>query len=316
MISCTEFVPLYSDFFKYLDSIGGHGEVEKYWEYVSDNRLGDKNNPLSLISFLERDGGFLGAVHYWDHTLSEEASDVYKIQDFKNRTSFSHMRRCPSKGKLNDLKHVEPYYDYCGHCPAIFTRVLAKYGITFEMDLSRVDNAECCYLFYETGTTPGESAKIADETKTVVDMKAEDNKYLHPGFHISTDIALRYCGDKYGYGAVVEFLKRHTREYYRPEIDRIKKEGFTALSEWINSVYEREEASSLLHIERTDEKLTVTISESPAVRFMKKVNHMPSKYHIEGTRTLYATVSEECGLDFEMEYFDENGGTRFTFYKR
>lgn len=317
MISCTEFIPLYSDFFKYLDSIGGHSEVEKYWEYVSDHRLGDKNNPLSLISFLERDGGFLGAVHYWDHTLSEEASDLYCVQDFVNHTSYSHMRRCPSKGRLNELKHVEPYYDYCGHCPAIFTRVLAKYGITYKMDHSRVDNAECFSILYETEKgDPGESARVVDENKKVIDMKAEDNKYLHPGFHISCDIALRYCGDTYGYDAVIDFLKKHTREYYSPEIEKIRKEGLPALRRWIESVYEREESSDVLHTEITDTSLTVTVDESPAIRFMKRVNHTPSRYHIEGTRTLYGTVAEECGLDFVMEYFDECGGTKYSFIKK
>ena len=316
MISCTEFIPLYSDFFKYLDSVGGHKEVEKYWEYVSDNRLGDKNNPLSLISFLERDGGFLGAIHYWEHTLSEEASDVLKIYDLANHTSFSHMRRCPSKGRLNELKHVEPYYDYCGHCPAIFTRILAKYGITFEMDLSRVDNAECFSLLYETGKRPDESCKVIDEGKTVVDMKAEDNKYLHPGFHISCDIALRYCLENYGYEAVVNFLEKHTREYYSPVIDRVRKDGLSALSEWIESIYEREEAKDVLHMTVSDGVLTVTVDESPAIRFMKRVSHTPSECHIETVRTVLGTLAKESGLEFNMEYFDGLGGTKYSFKKR
>ena len=316
MISCTEFIPLYSDFFKHLDSIGGHSEVEKYWAYVSDHRLGDKNNPLSLISFLERDGGFLGAVNYWGHTLSEEASDILTVIDHKNRTSYTHMRHCPSKGRLNELTHVEPYYDYCGHCPAIFTRVLAKYGIEYKMDHSRVDNAECSYVFYEKDNPPMGDVTSTEGERTVIDMKAEDNKYLHPGFHISCDIALRYCGDTYGYEAVVEFLRKHTREYYSPRIEEIKREGLSALKAWIESVYEREEATDVLHTELAGETLTVTVDESPAVSFMKKVNHTPSKYHIEGTRTVYRTVAEECGLDFTMEYFDDNGGTKLIFKRK
>ena len=30
MISCTEFIPLYSEFFKYLDKDGGHDAVMEY----------------------------------------------------------------------------------------------------------------------------------------------------------------------------------------------------------------------------------------------------------------------------------------------
>ena len=35
MISCTEFIPLYSEFFKYLDKDGGHDAVMEYWNYLS-----------------------------------------------------------------------------------------------------------------------------------------------------------------------------------------------------------------------------------------------------------------------------------------
>ena len=34
MISCTEFIPLYSELFKYLETIGGKEEVLKYWNYI------------------------------------------------------------------------------------------------------------------------------------------------------------------------------------------------------------------------------------------------------------------------------------------
>ena len=33
MISCTEFIPVYSELFKYLEEEkGGHDEVVRYWE--------------------------------------------------------------------------------------------------------------------------------------------------------------------------------------------------------------------------------------------------------------------------------------------
>ena len=65
MISCTEFIPLYSEFFKFIESKGGHDAVVRYWEYISDYSIGDKTNPNSLISFVEKYG----------------FEDVYKRQD-------------------------------------------------------------------------------------------------------------------------------------------------------------------------------------------------------------------------------------------
>lgn len=147
MISCTEFIPLYSEFFKYLEGKGGPDAVMNYWYHISDNSLGDKTNPNSLISLIERaENPFEGAVNYWNHTLTEEACDLYKVIDADNHLCYSHMRRCPSRGMHNDLKHIKPYHNYCKHCDIIYQRVLDKYGIVHEMDFSQIKNAECTSL--------------------------------------------------------------------------------------------------------------------------------------------------------------------------
>lgn len=36
MVSCTEFIPLYSELFKYLEKKNGKKEVIEYWNYMSD----------------------------------------------------------------------------------------------------------------------------------------------------------------------------------------------------------------------------------------------------------------------------------------
>lgn len=36
MISCTEFIPAYSYFFKFLEEKGGHEAVMSFWEYLTD----------------------------------------------------------------------------------------------------------------------------------------------------------------------------------------------------------------------------------------------------------------------------------------
>ena len=133
MISCTEFIPLYSEFFKHLEKKGGHDAVLTYWYHISDRSLGNKTNPNSLVSFLERNAEdpVIGAIQYWDHTLTEEACDMLRIKDLEKGQCYTHLRHCPSRGMLNAFTHVEPYYDYCGHCDVIYRRVLEKYGVSF-----------------------------------------------------------------------------------------------------------------------------------------------------------------------------------------
>ena len=325
MISCTEFIPLYSEFFKYLERRGGHDAVMEYWIHISDTSIGDVTNPNSLAYKCEKLGGFEGAIAYWGHTLTEEACDLFEMEDRTAKVKFSHMRHCPSRGMLNALSHVEPYYDYCSHCNVIYARVLEKYGIVYERDNSKIANAECCSCLYEKGNPPSfDFRKITDdelkaregeEGVTIIDMKSEDNKYLHRDFHLLGDNALKYCADKYGKDAMIEFLRDYVKFFYAPVIEKIKAEGLEALKSWLQKTYEIEEASELLHTEIETNKLSVTIDKCPAIAYMHTLGKEPSECYIEQTRTLYGALAEFCGFGFELVYYNDDGKAKFVFTK-
>ena len=88
------------------------------------------------------------------------------------------------------------------------------------------------------------------------------------------------------------------------------------LKDWLDRLYRVEEASEVLHTELVGDVLTVTVDKSPVIEYMRSLNQEPSKYYIEETRTLYKTIADECGLDFELEYYNEDGGTKFAFTKK
>lgn len=315
MISCTEFIPLYSEFFKFLEARGGHESVVRYWEHISDSSIGDKTNPNSLISFVE-EYGFEGTWRYWSHTLTEEACDILRMYDPVRNTGYSVMRRCPSKGMLLDMKHLEPYHDYCSHCGVLYPRVLEKYGIVCEWDYSGIDHASCAWKLYKEGCEfLPEDMEVADH-KEVMDMTAEDNKYLHRDFHLSGDFALEYCGRKYGDNGVREFLYSFAQLNYASVIEDCKMRGMVAIKEKLEQVYETEEASEVLHTELTEDELIVTIDKSPVITYMASLNQKPSKYYIEETRTVYGAIADGCDLGFELVYYNEDGGCQFRFFKR
>ena len=118
MLSCTEFIPLYSELFKYIESKAGHAAVVRYWEHISDNYTAKKLGPMAAQKGLD------GCWEYWAKALTEEAADVIRIYDEEKQEISNHMRRCPSKGMLLDLEHMEPYWDYCEHCAVLYSRVL------------------------------------------------------------------------------------------------------------------------------------------------------------------------------------------------
>jgi len=136
MISCTEFIPAYSELFKFLEQKGGKQAVIAFWEHLSDAFL---NNLRELAA----KKGLAGCFEYWSHTLSEEAADFKMVLDEENNLFTIEMRKCPSKGRLMEAKHLKSYHAYCEHCDLLYRRVLEPLGFEYKIDLSRCDNAAC-----------------------------------------------------------------------------------------------------------------------------------------------------------------------------
>lgn len=136
MISCTEFIPAYSELFKYLEKRGGKQAVREYWAKISKDGLDKLHREVSQ-------NGLRGCWNYWAHALNEEAADFTMTLDEEKGEFKIVMHHCPSKGRLLEETHLEPYEDYCLHCPALYKDVIEAYGLTYETDLSGVDRAAC-----------------------------------------------------------------------------------------------------------------------------------------------------------------------------
>lgn len=324
MISCTEFIPLYSELFKFLEKKGGYDAVTDYWYFISDNGIGNRSNVNSLISFLERDKDdpMEGAWKYWEKSLTEEACDLIRLYNPEKDCIYSHMRHCPSRGMLNELQHVEPYHDYCEHCRVIYPPVLRQYGLDARRDNRWVENAECRSIIFKQGKDPGiDLAAVKDEdmiceNARVMDLKKGENKYLHRDFHFHGDLALRYLGEHFGENGVRGFLTDYVNNFYAPQIQDAKNRGLVAIKEWIERIYEIEESSHLLRCTLTEDCLAVSISESPAISHLRATGTEPSKYYIEQTRTLYSAMADSLGLSFNLEYYDDTGKAEFTLKTR
>ncbi|MHB9129535.1 MAG: hypothetical protein ACYDBB_00410 [Armatimonadota bacterium] len=136
MISCTEFIPAYSELFKFLHQQGGEAALEDFWHYLSDNFLG---NLRDLVT----EHGIRGCWLYWNHTLNEEAADFTMELDEEASEFRIIMHHCPSKGRLLEFTHFSPYPNYCGHCDVLYRRILEPFGYDCAVDLPAVDQAHC-----------------------------------------------------------------------------------------------------------------------------------------------------------------------------
>ena len=139
MIPCTDFIPAYSEMFKFLEKLGGVQAVDNYWAYYSDNFLG---NLKSLVE----EKGIRGCWEYWNHTLNKEAADFTMELDVEAGVFKIIMHKCPSKSRLNQYSHIVPYHDYCRHCAVLYPRVLEPLGYECLCDLSKCDQAKCSFI--------------------------------------------------------------------------------------------------------------------------------------------------------------------------
>ena len=298
MISCTEFIPLYSELFRYLEELGGHEEVARHWEYISDGTISD-----SLGAHVSAKG-IRGCWDYWSKSLNEEACDFRMELDEEAGTFLIDMRRCPSKGHLLEYPHVEPYWDYCGHCPALYDRVLAKYGIfPVAHDLSHTEEARC-RLLYKT------DKKIPGGAKLSMDRLASDNEYFHPTFHISKNRGLDYLGTRWGGEHVVRHLTRFARSFYGPLIGRIREEGLSAFREHIENTYAAEKAPEAVccRLSEESESLHVTVSNCPGIRCIREKGYEVSPWYPEEIATVFRVIAEDAGYRFEMLRYDIQTG--------
>ena len=139
VIPCTEFIPAYSELFKFLDKKGGRQAVTDFWSYLTDNFL------VNLKDLVEQNG-IRGCWLYWNHTLNEEAADFTMELDEEAGEFRIVMHDCPSKRRLIETQHIEPYPDYCGHCDFLYRRVLEPLGYDCTFDLSKCDHAQCAFI--------------------------------------------------------------------------------------------------------------------------------------------------------------------------
>ena len=311
MISCTEFIPSYSELFTYLEEKHGREEVDRFWKYlfVPDGK------GIPLIGFVEREG-IRGCYSYWTGTLNEEAADFTMYLNEKRGYFYNVMHACPSKGRLLKLKDeigITPYHDYCLHCDS-YRAAVEKVGLKYIYNFEGTDHAACSMLIYDPKVFDGRV--IVDEDTVIMDRKASENEYFHRDFHSSMNMGVHSVGENYGMDAVREYLTKYTLNVYKPVLADMKERGLAALEAKIKDTYEKEKASEVLETVLTENALTVKVSECPAVKHLHATGREVSKWYRYTTEIVMEVLAKEGGYTFTMEAYDEaTGAAAYKFEK-
>ena len=292
MISCTEFIPSYSELFSFLEDKHGRGEVDLFWNYLFQ----PDGKGIPLVGFIEREG-IKGCFSYWKGTLNEEAADFTMYLNEKRGFFHNVMHWCPSKGRLLKLKDeigIEPYHDYCLHCD-LYRLAAEKCGLKYIYNFTGTDKAACSMLIYDPKVFDGRV--IIDEDTLIMDRKASDNEYFHLDFHSSLNMGSHYVGEKFGEAELVEYLTRFTRNVYHPVISAIK-----------------EKALDVLTLDLSENKLSVKVKECPAVKHLTGTGRKMSPWYVYTTTVVMDVLAKAGGYKFEMISYDpETGAAEYCF---
>lgn len=313
MISCTEFIPSYSELFSWLEEHYGREEVNRFWKYLFE----PDGKGIPLINYVEREG-IRGCFTYWAGSLNEEAADFTMYVNEKRGFFLIEMHQCPSKGRLLKLKEeigIVPYHDYCLHCDS-YRAAVEKVGLKYIYNFAGVDHAACSILIYDPKVFDGRV--IIDEDTEVMDRKASENEYFHRDFHSSMNMGIHYVGEHYGMEGVRSYLKRYTNHVYQAVMQDIKTRGLKALQEKIMDTYKKEKAEDAVMAELAEDEnsLRIVVRYCPAVRHLKATGRCVSKWYRYTTEVVMEALAKANGINFQMDsYEEETGATTYHFYK-
>ena len=311
MISCTEFIPSYSEIFTYVEERYGRKEVDNFWAEL----FAPTGEGIPLVNFVKKEG-IRGCYSYWSGTLNEEAADFTMYLNEKAGWFLNVMHHCPSKGKLLELQKeigITPYHDYCLHCDH-YRAAAEKVGLQYIYNFVGTDRAACSMLIYDPKVFDGRI--IVDENTEIMDRRAADNEYFHRDFHSILNMCIDYIGEHYGREALHEVLARYTRNVYRPVYDAVKKTGLAAIADKIRDTYRREKAEEDLELKLTDNRLEVTIRRCPAVTHLHNTGRKVSPWYRYTTEDVMGTLAADNGYTFGMDAYDEAIGAAAYHFAR
>ncbi len=311
MISCTEFIPSYSELFTFLEKNYGREEVDCFWEYL----FKPTGEGIPLVNMVKKEG-IKGCYTYWSGTLNEEAADFSMYLNEKNGWFKIVMHHCPSKGRLLELKDtigLEPYHDYCLHCDQ-YRESLKKANLNYIFDACDSDKAACSIVVYDPEVFKGQL--VVDKDTIVMNRTAGDNDYFHPDFHSSLNMGVHYLGEKYGIDVLKDYLETYAQNFYNREIDKIKESGLSKIEEIIKNTYKKERAEDAVKTTLSEKSLCVDVEYCPAVSHLKKTGRKLSPYLRYTTEFVMPVLAKAAGATFTMNSYDEETGkAQYTFSK-
>ncbi len=149
----------------------------------------------------------------------------------------------------------------------------------------------------------------------VFEQKASENKYLHRDFHISMNILMEYISEKFGEGALTEYLRMFSGEFHKERKKLLVENGLVVLKDYFEKVYSEEEWN--IEISLSDNELRISQEACPGISHIRKNGFLPIPRYIETYTTIYEELCRETPYEYEMlEFNNDTGECSQTFRRR
>ncbi len=134
MISCTEFIWVYNELFRFIEAKGGESELRAFWKGISDHFLSNLRQYIA-------EEGLKGMHRYWSHTLGEEGGrHVLSLYD---DMFIIDMHDCPSAKLVHHSGRVVPFEKYCEHCLWLYPPLIREFGYEVDYHLISCEKGRC-----------------------------------------------------------------------------------------------------------------------------------------------------------------------------
>ena len=152
-------------------------------------------------------------------------------------------------------------------------------------------------------------------TKRIMHREAGDNRYLHPDFHGALSAGIEYLHERYGEGAVREYLWQFARAFYAPLTADLRARGLVALEEHFRRIYDLEGVTVRCH--RVQDELRIQVDACPAVAHMRRHGYPVARLFRETTDTVNQAICHQTAFVAQLlDYDEETGRGVQRFYRR
>ena len=119
-----------------------------------------------------------------------------------------------------------------------------------------------------------------------------------PDFYFAVNAIARHLHDRYGQEALVEYWRSLGREYYRPRLERWRREGLPAIADDWRS-YFREEPEAVVDVRLHETSVELRVWVCPAIRHLRHSGRDIVPCYCEHCDHICGAMAEESGHSFK-----------------